>query len=370
MKTPFLALLLIFLACSTVYAWENSIIPVNTRAGIYDLEQSNSTEDYQAMNNDIQDCKVWNSKTVYCGTLTGIYKSSNYGASWKALYASTNWYNVRRLFISSKGYIFYARDMNETLYRSNVNNDKSWSPVLHTICSGSTFWNLAEDRSGNIYAGEYSSLTGVPCAYIWKTTNNGVTWKIVYNSSSYGLGAAAHIHFVAVDPYTNYVYAVQDSDGYGFGRTALILSKNGGNTWTLVKSDARSSYTTIQFMPNARILGEDSAWAGNSSIVMTKDDKVFTPVLVLNGSQNGNFYSSVKTSNGVLVFGTAVQSDQNNPTIWKSYDGGISWNLSKDLGPTGQWTGVYGISNQDSAGYMYVYNTAYGYGLRVKPGAK
>ena len=324
-------------------------------AAVYVLNSSWATKGPDLTANN---CMVWKNETIYCGTLSSIVKSDDDGISWKVINKNTNWCNVRRLFITKSGKIFYARDNEGALWRADTNDDTNWKQVLNSNPINGTFWGMAEDNEGSIYVGGYNLFSDAYCtqnALIWKSMDDGNTWNIVYNSSNNGIGNAIHIHFIGVDPYTDYVYAAQDSDGIGCGMKALIRSTDHAKTWTLLSNTTRSSYSTIQFTKDARILGEDAAFAGNASIVRTTDDQNFVPVLVLNGTMNANFYSSAKTNTGRLLFGTVVETDGNNASIWMSKDDGLTWQIATDFGAKKIWHGIFSISNPGKNGVNYIY---------------
>ena len=60
---------------------------------------------------------------------------------------------------------------------------------------------MTEDTNGNLFAGVYTTGSASN-ARIYRSTDGGANWVSVYYDSS-----ARHVHCVAVDESTNYIYA-------------------------------------------------------------------------------------------------------------------------------------------------------------------
>jgi hypothetical protein len=81
---------------------------------------------------------------------------------------------------------------------------------------------MDEDKSGNLFAGVYTTGTSNSDARIYKSANNGISWTSVYYDSQ-----ARHVHDVAVDKSNNYVY-VSVGDNFGPTLSAQLMAAHLG----------------------------------------------------------------------------------------------------------------------------------------------
>lgn len=289
-----------------------------------------------------------------------LYKSYNSGKNWILVISNKDLGGT--LFIDSKDNIFIGSKLNAScpgLY-SLVKEHLQCSLNLSyfNICQEiSSITHMTEDKIGNIYAGLYTYGNGsCKCGFIFKSSDRGKSWVISYNSSAYNW-TGRHIHNIKFNPYNNYIYASQ-GDGYSGAR--LLRSTDFGESWETINDDLRSNYLAMEFTPNYRFFGEDFAFdlKNNSRIVRTSDDINFEQVFQLKGDETGNWLASGKSLDGTLIFGTFVEIAGKNATLYLSYDEGATWEKIKDFGIAKKnWTGVTQISNMDSKGYLYVYDT-------------
>lgn len=139
------------------------------------------------------------------------------------------------------------------------------------VCSSADWTSRA------IIFGEYGTTTDGTTYSLYKTTNNGVSWKKVLecNGDSGGTalnGEIRHWHTVQVDPYTKYWWA---TSGDGNGQCKIFRSTDMGETWELMFSGSQRERTCgFVFEEDCIYYGMDSTnnWDENS-IKIVKIDK-------------------------------------------------------------------------------------------------
>lgn len=226
---------------------------------------------------------------------------------------------------------FYVSFMNDRrLYKTVNKNGNSWKNVLNFTCENGTMWSshgFTEDNNNNLYVGEYSTGGQYNCAYIYKSSNFGDTWSIVYNSTLYN-NTGKHIHFVASDPYTNIVYAsIGDGLGVG-GNKSIIRSLDQGLTWQTIMNEATegefdSHPTAIAFTPTKRLFFTDTS--SSNGVFETTDDINFNSNFLLPSNLDLPIYWAVKDLNEYIYFGTAEVDSSHNGSIYYTKDYGLNW---------------------------------------------
>jgi hypothetical protein len=243
----------------------------------------------------------------------------------------------------------------------SIGNDTNWTDAIQPfVCQNATGlgygtfqndWEVAEDKWGAIYMGEYGGDDD-NCAFVHKSTDRGKTWSIIYNQSRdmpEGGTLADHVHMVKIDPYTNYIYVAQ---GDGVPNSKLIRSVNNGTTWTLLQNGSLDyQYISMVFTPQYRIFGTDSSI---NKIVRTSDDVNFDTVYTLPSSAN-NYFWDMKRDNvtGYIITGTQIKVANTTTSILISLDNGSTWySVQENVLGNG---GLTAISNINSTGYGYLY---------------
>src|SRR2546427_2461902 len=161
-----------------------------------------------------------------------LYKSTNGGESWGAFYPFSGL--VYSLTIDpSNSNIIYAATSTGVL--KSINGAQSWRAIndgLPTQPSGFEDFPIHAGVSalaidpGNpsiVYASVYDSTGG---RGIFKSTNSGASWSEVFN----GFSVASFLATFAIDPFnSNTIYA----GGYSYDYSGVVLkSTNGGGSWS------------------------------------------------------------------------------------------------------------------------------------------
>lgn len=340
------------------------------------ISSLNSSCDIEEKELPIPVQSIWiGSDNVLYGYYNGkIVKSTDDGRTWITIYKFTEGEGSRQVWIDSRGTIFTGNDNTGKMYMSK-DNDNNWVVSLKFVCQNATLangksegfgtlWKMDEDSLGNLYVGEYGGEWDANCAYIHKSTDGGLTWKIAYDSLAYGWNGR-HIHIVKVDKKNDYIYAAQ---GDGYDRARLIRSTDYGKTWTTLQSGTLDAqYTSMIFYPDFRLFGTDTDNPPNK-IIKTSDDITFSSVLELSGQFA---WSSNKDFNGVAFIGTVSGNAGNHISLYETRDKGDSWCKVRDLGvTTSEFQGIDSISNFSSEGYAYYHENLNNKTYRFKDTSK
>jgi len=147
--------------------------------------------------------------TVYAGTMNGIYKSPNAGATWISangdLLAERAVYGVAVHPTSPN--IVWAATAGHGIYKS-TNGGVSWKWISNSL-SYKDVWTLAIDKNGILYA-------GVGDEGLYKSANGGASWTF--------LGKGGYVRAFAVDPVDPRIMTLIAN--------ASWRSTDGGATWT------------------------------------------------------------------------------------------------------------------------------------------
>jgi len=292
---------------------------------------------------------VDSSENVWLGTWNSkIYKSSDDGSTWTLKYTFDGDVTaVICLFEDSEGNLYSSAQAKNILIRS-TDGGENWSTCLTLSSAVSSVWQMAEDADGNLYAGEYTSGDGTEkYANVWKSTDNGDTWNIVYNDPD-----ARHIHSVVYDTYTGTLYVSSGEQT----PSDLVKSTDGGATWaTLASGTDVSKATVILPADGYRLLGTDSA---TGEIYKTTDDTNFTKVYDPSAPYDKiNYYWGIhRESDGMILFGAQVEANaEGRATLVGSWDKGATWKVlfeEADYPDSATWGFRSGAVNQDD-GLVY-----------------
>lgn len=272
---------------------------------------------------------------------SNVQRSTDGGANWTTLKTfSEAGEQGKVIWIDSRGYI-QACPTSTTGADAGVwtstDNGATFTRTLDwsALGGGISVWGIDEDASGNLYVGGYTYNAALG-ARIYKSTD-GVTWNLVYNS---GAGTGLHIHQIAVDKTTGYVYATQGDAGY----CTILRSVDGGANWTHMFEPSLPGMVGIFAGDGYRVIGSDAvgAWSG---IVRSTDDATWTAVL--SGPRwplVNHIVQDPDTEYLYAAFGGDTATTGNNG-IWRSRDAGLTWDQVVALPITAASDGATSMSN-------------------------
>jgi len=284
--------------------------------------------------------------TIYVGSGSKIYKSTNYGRSFTEVYTVPgNPMYIRTIFIDSNGYVFasgFKGISNYGIFRS-IDNGQNWTEVL-VLNEKCCIWRMAE-KNGNLVAANYSFGDCTEHeARLYKSADGGANWTQVYYDPN-----GRHMHGVWYDPYNGCFYATQGENG----AQARMLRSSDGKTWKILKQDGLYAHTSFVCTTNYRIWGGD-----DPKIRRTSDDIHFEVVWENPGDYKGPFFWARKTDDGVIYFSMITNGASLIPAhaaIFKTYDEGDSWAIVKDWGSiNASWKGSSFASNVAPDGTIFI----------------
>ncbi len=216
---------------------------------------------------------------IYAGTEKGYILTSNDDAkTWQQLYPPKGQPplhgTVFGLFVDSQGIIYASpwtaahqvqiHDLHGFVLESR-NGGKTWNKAAELEWPTGVGWRMAEDKQGNVFIGEYSSVIdeeGAPryAGNVWRRKNhgnNGEKFEVVFANPCVNPDTKLnHTHYVGVDPYTDDVYAAIGDGSIG----CFIRSKHHGDpgTWDTLERGVDAQYTSMAFTPQYLYLGTDT----------------------------------------------------------------------------------------------------------------
>ena len=211
-------------------------------------------------------------------------------------------------------------------------------------------WSFTSDRFSTLYMGEYGPKKPGIAKKVWRTTDKGKTWRIIFSEKDIVARETqkTHIHRVAIDPFTNYLWVTVGDGVYNRG---IYLSKDGGESW---KRQFKSQATGVAFTKNSIFWGEDD----RLGVISEFNRKTGRNRVVLNASENGNFggsvYSLLMGARGTLYAAMMKYPDQSHiASLWSMKNG--NWNrLIEYSSVDGVGVSVDSIAGPDSNGWIYV----------------
>ena len=228
---------------------------------------------------------------VYAGTSNGFFKSANAGGSWQRLGTSLF---ITAVTVDQQGSVYFSDAFDHAVFES-TNGGASWTGSAPTLDSCCEIQSLAVDPkgSGTIYTGG---------AGLSKSTDDGASWATVTNGLS-----TLEIHALAFDPQdSSTLYA---GTVWSYPKDGLFKGGDGGASWTFLNNSAFPDYIT-----------------GIDAVAIDPHDPL-------------TIYVATDTSDA----GTAAQ-------VYKSIDGGNTWNLASFGLPSGvsYWISALAIDPDSS----------------------
>ena len=260
-----------------------------------------------------------NSQVAYVATNTGIFKSTNGGASWVSISngVTMSWdTEIHSLVIDpNDSQTLYAGTYSSAILKT-TNGGISWTNVSSGMTSRNVF-SLAIDpkNSQTVYAGTSGGVyTSIDGGISWVTANAGLT----------DLNCCA----LAVSPGNGTVLV-----GTGGG---VFKSTNGGVSWTSVSPSAQ--VVVLAFDPT----DGKTVYAGSYQGVYKSGDGGATWTTVSAGTNISMVFAfAISPSNGQDVYAATIDG------VFKSANGGLSWSALNFGVPN---TGFYSIAVDPSNG--------------------
>lgn len=281
-----------------------------------------------------------NPSTLYAGTFVGgLWKTTNSGAAWLPLsdagaLVDVQWIAVDPVVLNT----VYVLDAG-SIYKS-ADGGSTWTALPPVVtdpslnCSGETF-AIHPSVSGTWLVSEYCS-TSPETSVIYKTTNAGASWS----KQATITGEIDKLEFNVSGP--NYSYAA------GFASSAVLfeMSTDTGTTWTSATGSGSTALPqSTQYAPT--LVGFASAPTSPKTIYLQVDSyadpNLITMFKTTDGGVTWNALSSfLPNTQGPRIPALTVVDPTNANTV---FAGAINLERSTDGGVT--WQYIYGSSGAD-----------------------
>ena len=152
---------------------------------------------------------------------------------------------------------------------------------IKQINGGCPVWMSISSDQDFLYIGEYGPKKPNVSKNVWRYNLSTDEWQIIFTAP---VSSSAHIHRVAVDPYTSYLWVTVGDTRKNRG---VFLSKDQGATWTEMLD---SQATGIAFSADRIYWGEDNK---NHGWITTTDKQGNHSSVVFDANKFGNFAGSI-----------------------------------------------------------------------------
>lgn len=299
--------------------------------------------------------------TWYVGLNTGLYKSTDKGATYSSMVFFSN--TLKSVWMSSAQTLFASANTASPnaseagLWRYGSGG---WSRTL-TLNSTETVWiGLDQDTLGNIFCGVYGDNAGdIPgAAVIYKSTDDGLTW-----TQSYYDPDARHIHELTIDKSNNYIYAAVGDNIAPYNTEYILRSTDNGGSWSKIL-DSMCQITNIVCGDGYRLFSTDDPT--NSAIYRSTDDTTFTTVysFPLSSGNVQSFWMKqdplTRLTLASFIAGTSIKAQ-----ILISADEGLTWQVFRNLNASSMYDGSQFASNFYNGELYYSSTMAYNNPQRV-----
>ena len=278
---PFILSVAIFAASSPCWAGTDSWTPLGPTGGYVQSLAFDST----------------NPSTSYAGfQFGGVYRTTNGGNSWIVTLADTDIWEVYSLAThpTNSSIVFAGTD--KSMYRS-TNGGGSWSPNGPLGIKGIAF-SLATPST--MYVGGEQG--------VFKSTNDGANWTLTaYNP------LITHVTALAVHPVDTAILYAGTEEG-------LFRSTDSGANWTAIETGLTSTYVNSLAVDTTNPSTVYVCFLSGLFKSTDAGDTWFRPATVwqVNDAQTVHTHPSLPDT----VF---IRGGYHTYTIWKSTDGGTTW---------------------------------------------
>ena len=296
--------------------------------------------------------------------------SSDGGQTWSTLGTFASSAPLAEAMLLDSSGNFYVSLSNAITAENGVlrstNGGATWTKVVDLSAGAATYCrSLAQDNLGYIYCGTYYAAVSVGDCRIFRSTDGGATFSLSMYQSTW-----RHVHSIACDSTTGYVYATTGDLIAPWNNKAIVVSRDHGATWNTILS-ALPQMVGVLFGPGYRLFGTDSSATTGSGIYRTTDDSTAALVLPFAPLSDDCYWIRRNPVNGFLYAGTS--SGSYYPTIanlYRSTDDGNSWDMYYHWDTAGALTGsgLGYYSSEIEGGWLYssyIPQTSLGDGLRI-----
>lgn len=201
----------------------------------------------------------------------------------------------------------------KAIFRYNKKN--GFFEKCRIINRGSRPLNLCQDSNGSIYYGEYFFNPNKDSVHIFRTDDNGVSWKVAYKFAE---GEINHIHGIFNDPFSRKIWVFTGDDD-----SACIAGYTDDGFVTFNRSFSGSQEYRVcvpLFMHDKIVYGTDSQYVQNYIRSVNRNTNVITDLVEIQGSCIYAAYFS-----GLYLISTTVEPSKmnkdNKSHLWYSTDG-------------------------------------------------
>jgi photosystem II stability/assembly factor-like uncharacterized protein len=233
--------------------------------------------------------------------------------------------------------------------REQSNFKLSWVPLGPTLNSArADVVHVDKDNPGTMYVGFGSGG-------LWKTTNNGLSWKSIFeNEAIFSIGDFAVAPSNADILYLGTGEHLKKPRNFTLPGTGMYKSEDAGKTWQHIGLDDSWSIAEIAIHPNnpdivlVSVLGHLWTKNENRGLFRTENGgKTWDKVLFVDDKTGGNDII-ISASDPNIMYTTLWEVNPGisgeNSGIYKSKDGGKTWSSCKTGLPTGPNIGRIGIT--------------------------
>ena len=216
---------------------------------------------------------------------------------------------------------------------------------IKTIDGGCALWlSISSDRQENLYIGEYGPKKPGVSKNVWKRDVGTGQWSIIFQAD---LKSDAHIHRVAVDPYTQNLWV---TTGDTHKNRGIYLSTDQGSSWQY-KIDSQA--TAVAYSSSKIYWGEDKLGYGGIIATNYLGENVKE---VFNAADQGNYVGSIyellRLPDDSVLAPIMKYADKNNvASLW--HGKGKNWKLLMEFESVpGQGVDASSLAGPDKNGFV------------------